>query len=57
MTVELGTVSHGSSGLAISLDSALEAFTFGNSGSVDLVALGEDVCLNLVFYGILFRIL
>ena len=57
MTVELGTVSHGSSVLAMSLDGALEAFTFGNSGGINPIADGEDICLDLIFYGILAGIL
>ena len=48
MTVELGTVAHRSSVLSESLDCALEAFTFGNCSSVDLVAFCEDVSLDLV---------
>ncbi len=34
--------------LSESLDCALEAFTFGNCSSVDLVAFCEDVSLDLV---------
>ena len=48
MTVELGTVAHGSSVLSQSLDSALEAFTFCNCSDIDLVAFCEDVSLDLV---------
>ena len=48
MTVELGAVAHRSSGLAILSDSGLESLTLGNSGNVDLVALSEDVSLDLV---------
>ena len=55
--MELGTMCHRSSVLSISLDGALEAFTLGNSGCVNLIACREDVSLNLIFYGILFSIL
>ena len=57
MAMELGTMCHRSSVLSISLDGALEAFTLGNSGCVNLIACREDVSLNLIFYGILFSIL
>ena len=50
MTMELGTVSHRSSVLAVSLDCALEAFTFGNSGCIYLVASCEDISLDLLLY-------
>ena len=46
MTMEFGTMSHRSSVLTMSLDRTLEAFTFGNSGCVDLVASCEDVSLD-----------
>ena len=49
MTMELGTVSHRSSVLAVSLDGALETFTFGNSSCINLIACCEDVCLDFVF--------
>ena len=35
----------------------LEAFTLGNSGCINLIACCEDICLNLILYGILFSIL
>ena len=57
MTVELGTVSHGSSVLSVSLDGALEALTFGDGRHINLVACGEDVCLNLLRQSVAFRIL
>ena len=50
MTMILGTVSHRSSGLAMSLDRALEAFSLGNSGSIYLVASCEHVSLDLLLY-------
>ena len=48
VTVELGAVAHRSSVLSESLDRALEAFTLCNCSSVDLVALCEDISLDLV---------
>ena len=57
MTMELGTVSHRSSVLTMSLDGTLETFTFGNSSCIDFIACCEDVCLDFVFYRILFSIL
>ena len=56
MSVELGTVSHGSSVLSVSLNRALETFSFGNRRRVDLVAGRENVSLDLILYGILFRV-
>ena len=44
--MELGTVSHRTSVLSQSLDSALESFTFGNCSSVDLVAFCKDISLD-----------
>ena len=44
--MELGTVSHRTSVLSQSLDSALESFSFGNCSSVDLVALCKDISLD-----------
>ena len=46
--MELGAVSHRASVLAVTLDGALEAFTLGNSSSIDLVAFCEDVSLDLI---------
>ena len=57
MTMELGTVSHRSSGLSVSLNSTLETFTFGDCGYVDLIACSEDVCFDFVLNGILGSIL
>ena len=47
MTVELGTVLHGASVLAESLDRTLESFTFGNTGSIDSLAYFKDISLDL----------
>ena len=56
MTMVLGTMSHRSAGLAVSLDSALESFSLGNSSCINLVACSEDISFNLIFYRILFCI-
>ena len=48
MTMELGTVLHGSSVLAEALNCTLESLTFGNCGSIYLVSLGKDVSLDLI---------
>ena len=56
MTMEFGTVSHRSSVLTMSLDCALETFTFGNSGCINLVACSEDISFDFVLYRILFCI-
>ena len=48
MTMELGAVSHRSSVLSVTLDGALEAFTFGDRGCVYLVACCEDISLDLI---------
>jgi hypothetical protein len=48
MTVELGTVSHGSSVLTESLDSALEALALGDAGSIYMIAFSEDVGLDFL---------
>ena len=56
MTMIFRTVSHRSSGLAMSLDGALEAFTFGNCSSIDVISCCKDVSLdflsNLILAGI-----
>ena len=57
MTMEFRTMSHRSSVLAVSLDRALETFTFGNSGCIHLIAVSEDVSFDLVLYRILFCVL
>ena len=57
MTMIFGTVGHRSSGLTVTLDGALESFTFGNSRGIDLVAFCEDVGLDLILYGILFCVI
>ena len=56
MTVELGTVGHGSSVLAVSSDRALIAFALGDGSDIDLVAFGEDVSLDLVFHTVISRV-
>ena len=56
MTMVLGTMSHRSAGLAVSLDSALESFSLGNSSCINLVACSEDISFNLILYRILFCI-
>ena len=48
MTMVLRTMSHRSSGLSVSLNSALEALTFGDCSSINLLACCENVCLNLI---------
>jgi hypothetical protein len=50
MAMIFGSVSHGSSVLAVLLDRALISFALGNSGRVDMIAGGEDVCLNLLLH-------
>ena len=57
MTVEFRTMSHRSSALSKSLNSALETFTFGDSSCVYLIASSEDISFDFVFYVVLFRIL
>ena len=41
----------------MSLDGALETFSFGNRGSVYLVAVREDVSLDLLLYLVVLGIL
>ena len=48
MTMEFGTMSHRSSVLSKSLNSALESFTFGDCSCIDLIACCEDVCFDLI---------
>ena len=50
MSVELGTVLHGSSVLTKSLDCTLEAFSLGDRRCVDVISVSEDVCLDLIAY-------
>ena len=57
MTMEFGTVCHRSSVLAMSLDSALKALTFGDGSRVNLVACSKDIRLDLVLNGIFLGIL
>ena len=57
MTMELGTMSHRSSVLSKSLDCALEALTFGDCGSVYLIACSEDVSFDLCTKGVLLSVL
>ena len=57
MTMEFRTMSHRSSALSKSLNSALETFTFGDSSCINLIASSEDISFDFVFYVILFRIL
>ena len=56
MAVELGTMSHRSSALTVSLDSALESFTFGNGGHIDLVTSDKDVSFDFLAQCIVFCI-
>ena len=56
MAVILGTVSHGSSGLAVTLDRALESLPLGNSGSIYLIAVCKDISLDLLCQAVLFCI-
>ena len=44
--MEFGTVSHRTSVLSKSLNSALETFTFGNCSCVDLVAFCKDISFD-----------
>ena len=53
----LGTVLHGASVLSPSFDRALESMTLGNGCGVHMIPLREDVCLDLLLYLILFRVL
>src|SRR5699024_8362530 len=48
VTMELGTMSHRSSALAVTLDRALESFTFGDCCRIDVVAFREDISLDLL---------
>ena len=48
MTMIFRTVSHRSSELAMSLDGALEAFTFGNCSSIDMISCCKDISLDLL---------
>ena len=48
MTVEFGTMSHRSSVLAMSLDSALESFTFGNSGCIHFISGSKNICFDFL---------
>ena len=48
MTVEFGTMRHRSSVLTVSLNRALESFSFGNSRCINLIACCEDICFNLI---------
>jgi len=56
MTMELGTVCHRSSALAMTLNRTLETFTFGNSSCVNLVACCKDISFNFLSKCILFSI-
>src|SRR5699024_146422 len=57
MTMVFGTVSHGSSGLSVSLDRALETFTFGDCSCVDVIACSKDISFdflsNFIFCSVL----
>ena len=57
MAVELGAVLHGPPVLSQSLDGALETFSLGSRRCVDLVALSEDICLNLRSQAVFFSVL
>ncbi len=57
MAMELGTMGHRTSVLAIPLHGALEAFSLGDRGGIDLIARGEDVGLDLILYGVLLGVL
>ena len=57
VTVELGTMSHGSSVLSVSLDRALEAFTLGDCCGVYLIANLKDVSLDLLRRSVLAGVL
>ena len=48
MTMELRTMCHWTSVLAVPLDRALESLTFGDCRSIDLVACLEDICLDFL---------
>src|SRR5699024_10455861 len=48
MTMELGTVCHRSSALAVTLDRALEAFTFGNRRCIYMISCCKDISLDLL---------
>ena len=50
MTMIFGTVSHRSSGLSMSLDSSLEAFTFGDCSSIDVISCCKDVSFDFLSY-------
>ena len=54
--MEFGTMLHRSSVLTKSLDRTLETFTFGNCGSINLVACCEDISFNLCTESIFFCI-
>ena len=56
VTVELGTMLHGSPVLSQSLDRTLETFSLGDGRCVDLVAFRKDIDLNLRTQGIFFRV-
>src|SRR5699024_2960808 len=57
VTVELGTMSHGSSVLSVSLDRALEAFTLGDSCGVYFIANLKDISFDLLCWSILLCVL
>ena len=46
--MELGTVCHRSSALAVTLDRALEAFTFGNRRCIYMISCRKDISLDLL---------
>ncbi len=50
VAVIFGTVSHRSSGLTMSLDCSLEAFTFGNSCCINVIAVCKDISFNFLSY-------
>ena len=54
--MEFGTVSHGASVLAMSLDGALESFTFGNSGCIHFISGSKDISFDFLSQCIFGRI-
>ena len=57
MAMEFGTVSHGTSVLAVSLDRALESLTFGDRGHINSVTVRKDIRLDLASKCIFFCVL